>query len=213
MANTLSASLRTEHGKGVARKLRAAGKVPANLYGHGDETRALSVDAHDLGKLLKGISVENTILALQIDGAPATDVLIREVQMDPVRPVILHVDFLQVHAGETLRLQIPVRVVGAPVGVVDKGGVLDQVVYELDVECFPRDIPESATVDVSGLDVGEAVHVSDISLPGVKVLNDPELVVASVVAPTVSRTEEPESVDEGAPEPELIGSEPQAEEE
>lgn len=185
MAATLGAEARDGRGKGVARKLRQQGRIPAVLYGHGDETRRLSVLAHDLEKLLHTISVENTVVSLTTpDGA--RDVLIREVQHHPVKPEIFHVDFLLLHGDETLTLQIPVRVVGTARGVSEDGGVLDQQVHDLAVICFPRDIPEALEADVSGLGVGESLRVGDLTLPpGVRTLTDADQPVATVHAPRV----------------------------
>ncbi|HEX2204440.1 MAG TPA: 50S ribosomal protein L25 [Longimicrobium sp.] len=201
MANaTLKASRRDQGGKGAARKLRGTGRIPAVLYGHGDRTESLSLDAHELELLLHGISAENTLIGLDIDGR-RTDVLIREIQRHPYRPQVLHVDFLQVHAGETLRLQLPVRLLGTPVGVRDDGGVLDHVLYEVEVECLPGDIPDAADADVSGLHIGESVRVRDLSIPGVTILTDGDLPVASVLAPKTSD----EGTEAGATaEPELV---------
>lgn len=206
MTATLNADMRTEHGKGAARRLRRAGRVPAVLYGHGDETRTLSVDAVELEKLLASINVENTLIEVAVGGGASTRALIREVQLHPYRPEALHLDLLQVHAGEKLRLQIPIRLTGSPEGVRN-GGTLDQSVYELDVECLPGDIPDTAEVDVTGLAIGDSIRVRDVSLPGVTVLNDDNLTVASVVPPAVQALPEtPESEDGpvAAVEPELI---------
>ena len=178
---TLKATRRDAGGKGVARKLRGTGKVPAVLYGHGDRTQPLAIDAHELELLLAHVNAENTLIGLDIDGQP-TDVLIREIQKHPYRPEFLHVDFLQVHGDEALKLDIPVRLVGTPAGVRDDGGVLDQVLYSLHVECLPGSIPDAAEVDISGLGIGESVRVADISIPNVTILMDGELPVASVLA-------------------------------
>ena len=203
MANaTLKASRRDTAGKGAARKLRGTGQVPAVLYGHGDRTESLADDAHDLDLLQHHVNPENTLIGLDIDGQRA-DVLIRELQRHPYRPEVLHVDFLLVHSDELLKLDIPVRLTGTPVGVLDEGGVLDQVLYELHVECLPRNIPEAAEVDISGLHVGDSVRVSDISMPNVTILMDGDLPVASVLQPRVQE-EEPAAADEATPEPEVL---------
>src|SRR5688500_16432148 len=182
--SSLKAAAREGSGKGSSRKLRGTGFVPAVLYGHGEQSRQLSVDAHDLGLLMSGISVDNTLVRLEIEGEGPQDVLIREVQIHPYRPEVLHVDFFHVNVRETLHVKIPVRLLGTPVGVHTGGGVLDQVLYDVEVECLPRDIPDSAEVDVAHLEVGESVRVADLKLEKVvKVLQDPELAIASVLAP------------------------------
>ena len=156
----------------------------------------------ELELLLHSINAENTIIALEMDGRKS-DVLIREIQKHPFKPEVLHVDFLVVHGDEVLRLQIPVRLVGTPVGVLDDGGVLDHVIYDLEVECLPRHIPEAAEVDISGLHIGESVRVHDVSIPNVEILADGDLPIASVLHPTVPTAEGEEEGAE-APEPELV---------
>lgn len=197
----LGAALRTDSGKGVARKLRSTGRVPAVLYGHGEQPRALSVDAHALGLLVAAVNVENTIVTLDIDGEGPQDVLLREVQMHPYKPEPLHVDFFHVNARETLHVKIPVRLHGTPVGVHTDGGVLDQVLYEVEVECLPGNIPDSVEIDVANLVLGESVRVSDIPVvDGVKFLNDADLPIASIVASRAAVSE----ADETPAEPEVL---------
>jgi large subunit ribosomal protein L25 len=204
MANaTLRASRRDAGGKGVARKLRGTGKVPAVLYGHGDRTEQLSVDAHELELLLHHVNPENTLIGLDIDGQ-RSDVLIREIQKHPYRPEVLHVDFLLVHGDETIRLDIPVRLTGTPVGVREHGGVLDQVIYDLHVECLPRHIPEAAEVDISGLEIGQSVRVADVSIPDVTVLMDADLPIASVLSARVHEEDEAAAAAETPAEPEVL---------
>ncbi|HEX8455369.1 MAG TPA: 50S ribosomal protein L25 [Longimicrobium sp.] len=203
MAATLNATARTGSGKGGARKLRATGKVPAVVYGHGDKNVPLALDRHELELLLHGISVENTVISLVTDGGAGKDVLIRDVQMHPYRPEVLHVDFIQLHAGEVIRMKIPVRLSGNPAGVRDEGAVLDQVIYDLEVECLPGNIPEAFEVDVSNLGVGESIRVHDVSFPDVRILADGDLPIASVVPPTVEPVAD---ADTAAGEPEVISS-------
>lgn len=204
---TLSAAPRSTQGKNAARQLRRQGRVPAVIYGHGERSESLSVDRLALEKLLARISVENTLISLEVEGREAQRTLIREVQWHPYKNSILHIDFFHVHAGEKLRVDVPVRLVGTPVGVREGGGVMDQVLYDLHVECLPRDIPEVAEVDVSGLEVGESLRVSEVTIPNATILNDADLPVASVVAPTkasLPETPETEPGVGGMVEPELI---------
>ena len=202
MANaTLRASRRDESGKGAARKLRGTGRVPAVLYGHGDRTESLSLDAHELELLMHSISVENTVIRLDVDGTGA-DVLIRDVQRHPYKPQVLHVDFILLHSDEAMKMRVPVRLIGTPAGVLNDGGVMDQVMYDLEVQCLPAHIPETADVDVSALQIGESVRVRDISIPNVEILADSDLPVVSVLAPTVAAEEETGT--EAPPEPEVV---------
>jgi large subunit ribosomal protein L25 len=181
--------------------------VPAVVYGHGDETRTLSVSAHDLEKLLGSISVENTIIDLALEGGATTPALIREVQYHPARKLVLHVDFLVIHAGQKIHLEVPIRLHGSPIGVRDNGGILQEVLRDLHVECLPGDIPEAIDLDIDNLDIGDVIHVRDVSAPNVRILNDPDIVLVTVVAPTVAELPEDLEAEEGVAgegEPEVI---------
>jgi len=209
MAHTLTAQLREERGKGAARQLRMIGRIPATMYGHGDETRTLSIDAKEFERLTATINTESTIVDVSIDGGKKIPVLIREVQKHAFRPDVLHVDFFQVHAGEKIKLTIPVRVIGTAAGVRNSGGVLQHSLHELEIECLPRDIPDAVEVDVTELEIGDTIHVRDLDIPKVKVFNDPDLSVCSVTTPTVAKVETEEELEDGeAPEPEVVGRAP-----
>jgi len=206
---TLNATLRQEHGKGPARRLRREGKIPAVIYGHGEATRSLAVDALELERLFSRIHVENTIISLKIDGEKGGPVraLVREVQMHPFRPEILHVDFYQIHAGERVHLEVPVRLVGTAAGV-RAGGILQQTLHDIEVRCLPDQIPEAIEADISALEIGESLHVSDLRVPeGVEIEAEAERVVCSILPPTVAALEteaEAAAGPGGEVEPELI---------
>ena len=207
MNATLTAQLRTERGKNAARALRRTGRVPAAIHGHGDESRSLSVSAYDLEQVLSHGGSGTTVIDLQIEGAGATQALIRELQVHPYRPVVLHVDFLQLHAGEVVKMQVPVRILHAEAAAHAAGGILDQVLYTVEVECLPRDITDAVEVDATGLAVGDSIRVRDIATPNIRITNDEDLPVASMVAPTpVDEPLGPESADGvgGSVEPVLI---------
>lgn len=207
MNTTLNAQLRTERGKNAARAIRRSGRVPAAVHGHGDESRALTVDAHDLEQLLTHGVSGTTVIDLQIEGAGATKALIRELQSHPYRPIVLHVDFLQLHAGETVRLDVPIRILNAEAASHDAGSVLDQVLYSLHIECLPGDIPDAVELDAAGLGAGQSLRVRDIQAPNIRIVNDPDLPVISMVLPTpVDEPLGPESADGvgGSVEPVLI---------
>jgi large subunit ribosomal protein L25 len=210
MAVTLNARARSTFGKNAARKLRQSGLVPAVIYGHGDETRPLEIAINELERLLSSTSL-NTLIDLRVEGASATPALIREVQYHAVKPLILHVDFLQVHAGEKIHLQVPVRLHGTPVGVRDEGGVLQEVLHTVEVECLPRDIPEGIDIDVESLGIGDSVHVRDVNIPNVRILNDPDLTIVSVTPPTAEALPEGE-VEAAEGEPEVIRGRKEGEE-
>lgn len=200
----LNAEPRERSGKGWNRKLRASGRVPAVVYGHGEQTRSVSLDAHQVSRLFERIHVENTILELAIEGEGApVRVLVREVQRHAFRPDVLHVDFYQVHAGESITLGVPIRVIGQSPGV-KVGGMLQQSLDELEVRCLPDQIPEVIEVDVSQLEIGDSVHVGQIQLPeGVESLIDEERTICSVIPPVVvAATEEEEAAAAVAEAPE-----------
>jgi len=206
----LTARPRTESGKSAVRKLRSAGLIPAVIYGHGEETRPLVIPAHDLERLLATTNVENTIIDLAIEGGGTIPALIREVQYHSNRPIVYHVDFYQVHAGEKLHVEVPIRFHGTAAGVRDQGGVLTEVLRDLSVECLPREIPEGIDVDVSHLHIGESLHVGEVAVPaGVRVLHEPEVVIATVTGHTPAALAEGPETEEGIGgevEPEVIRS-------
>jgi large subunit ribosomal protein L25 len=204
----LNAQPREGTGKGSARKLRAAGRVPAVIYGHGEETRMLSVDAHELVTLFSKIRVENTVITMNIEGeSQASQALVREVPRHAYREDVVHVDFYQIHAGEAITVEVPIRLLGNPPGV-KAGGVLQHALNEIEVRCMPDRIPTTLDVDISSLEIGDSVHVSDIPQPeGVEFLIDAERTVCSVMAPTLAVEEEVEEAEvaEGeSEEPEVI---------
>lgn len=199
----LSGSVRENGGKGVARSLRGAGRIPAIIYGHGREPQSLSIDTRELEKLLERISAENTVIDLSVDGR-SSRTLIREIQRHPFKRQILHVDFQELVAGEKVTVRVPVVLVGVPDGVRLDGGILDQITRELEVEVDPSNIPNHLEVDVTKLTIGSSIHVSDMELPeGVKVVDEdatvcvvsaPRAVVEAVVAEETETTAEPEVI-------------------
>ena len=202
----LSAQARGNGGKGVARKLRGDGRVPAVVYGHGREPQALSSNPRELERLLDHISAENTVIDLDIDGK-ASRTLIREIQRHPFKRQILHVDFQELVAGEKVTVSIPIVLVGVPDGVRMDGGILDQTMRELEVEVDPSNIPNHVELDVTKLTIGSSIHVSDLSLPeGVDVLADPDASVCVVSAPraVVEAAPAEEGTEAAVAEPEVI---------
>ena len=160
----LSAQARDNGGKGVARKLRSEGRVPAVVYGHGRDPQSLSISTRELERLLDRISAESTVIDLDIDGK-GSRTLIREIQRHPFKRQILHVDFQELVAGEKITVNIPIILVGVPDGVRMDGGILDQVMRELSIEVDPSNIPNHIDVDVTKLTIGTSIHVGDITLP------------------------------------------------
>ena len=214
MATTATISARTREGtgKGAARTSRREGRIPGILYGHGEESVSLSVDANELQKLVHSISIENTIVDLDIGKGEPYKVLIREVQRHPFRDEFIHIDFFHVAMDEKIQVEIPIVLIGTPTGVKNKGGVMDHQLRELEVFCLPGNIPEKVEIDVTNLDIGDSIHVSDIQLPDVEVLTDLDRSVVAVLAPTVIEVEEA-AAEEAILEPEVIGRGKEEEEE
>ena len=203
----IQAQTRSHTGKGAARTLRRAGRVPGVIYGHDRPSEAVTVETLALSKLLGSISAATTIVDVTVDQRAPVKALIREIQRDPLRPVnVLHLDLYEVKADEKVTVSVPVRLVGIPDGVRNFGGVLDQVLYSLEVEVLPADIPDHIDLDVTNLAIGHSLFVREVSVPKARILNPPESPVCSVVAP---RTEEapavvPEAEAAAPAEPELI---------
>lgn len=209
---TLKAQPRQDRGKGAVRKMRAQGRVPAVVYGHGDETRMVTVDAHELDLLFKRVHYENTIIELEIEGERGpVRTLVREVQSHAFKPRVLHVDFQQVHADEPIHVNIPIRLLGSPQGA-RMGGVVMHTVTDLPVRCLPDRIPESIDIDISHLGINDAIHLRDIQLAeGVEPEIDADQVICSITPPAVSVTVEPSEAPETG-EPEVIGRDSEGEE-
>jgi large subunit ribosomal protein L25 len=202
---TLKAQPRREQGKSATRKMRAAGRIPAVVYGHGDETRMLSVDAHELELLFKRVHYENTLIEISIEGERApVRTLVREVQSHPYRPQVLHVDFQQVHADEKIHVDVPIRLSGTAAGT-RLGGVLMHTVTDLPVRCLPDRIPESIEIDISHLGINDSIHLRDIELPeGIEPEIDTDQTICSITPPAVAAPEGAEPAVTGS-EPEVIG--------
>ena len=201
---SLAANPREKTGKGAARQARFAKQVPAVIYGHGRPTQPLMLDALSLEQALAGIEPASTVIELTVDGKK-TRTLIREIQRHPIRPDIIHVDVYEIHADEKVTLKVPVHLVGAPDGVRNAGGVLDQVTREVEIEVLPENIPDRVELDVTALMIGDSLHVRDLTIPNAVILTGADLTIATVVPP---RAEEvaaptPEAATEVA-EPELI---------
>jgi large subunit ribosomal protein L25 len=186
--------------------------VPAVIYGRGREPEALSLSQTELEKALIGVPAASTVFDLTVDGAPVKT-LIREIQRTAVRRDIVHVDFFEIHADEKITLKVPVHLVGVPDGVRNAGGVLDQVLREVEIEVLPAHIPERVELDVTLLTIGKSLHVRDLQLPQATIMNNPDDTVCTVVPPRVEEVVAPVAEAAAEPaEPELIRK-PRAEEE
>ena len=189
----VNAEVRQETGKGHARRTRAAGRVPAVLYGRREQPLSLSLDPLALVRSLDKERKRNTVFALSVaDNGKSSDVtaMIRDVQIDPLSRRITHVDFLRVNLDDEVQVNVPLVLTGTPAGVID-GGNLHHNVHYLPIAAKPAAIPTKIELDVSKLKIGEALHVSDLKMPaGLRALLDPKAGLASVVAPRADKAEE-----------------------
>lgn len=202
---SLEVARREETGKGVARRLRQAGKVPAVVYGGHKEPVAITVDRKTVSELVqKSEHGIRSIFLLKMSGSDQQrHAMIKELHINPVNRQMTHIDFVRVVMDEVVKVVVPVHVTGTSTGVKNGGGILEFQVRELHIECLPGQIPDSIDIDVSGLDVHDAIRISELKVPeGVKVLDDEDRVVVSCQLPRAEVTAEPAA--EGAAEPEVI---------
>jgi large subunit ribosomal protein L25 len=206
----LPAERRTEVGKGAARRVRAAGRVPGIVYGKGMEPVAVEVSRRELVTAFHSDAGMNTLLDIELEGK-TTLALARELQRDPIKGTLLHVDFVKIDAKQAVEVEVPVHVIGEAPGQKE-GGVLEHPLFQLHVRCLPLEVPESIEVDISSLNIGDALRVQDISTDDkFEILNDPEAAVVAVAAPVSE--EELEAMEAAASGPAMEGVEaPEGEE-
>jgi large subunit ribosomal protein L25 len=206
---SLDVSRREGTGKGVARKLRRDGKLPAIVYGGHKEAVAITVNRKDVSeKILRSEHGIRSIFLLKMaDSDQQRHAMVKDIQIDPISRTMTHIDFVRVVMDEKVRVTIPVHVTGVPVGVKTGGGMLDFQVRELHVECLPGSIPDSIDIDVTKLEIHHFFRISDLQVPeGVKILDDDDRVVVSVAAPRAEEavegaaTAEPEVIKKGKPD-------------
>jgi large subunit ribosomal protein L25 len=198
----LSAASRTSTGKGTARSLRRTGRVPAVIYGHGRDPQPIDVEASAVSRLLDQIGGETVLIDVAIDGAAPVKAVVREVQRNPVRRSdVIHLDLYAVVADEPIQVDVPVHIVGNADGVRNQGGVLDHHLHRLTVRCLPANIPEHIEIDVTPLQVGQAIHIHEIKVPNAELMHDANVAVVSVLA---GRVEDSSAAASGEAEPEVI---------
>ena len=200
----LTAERRTALGRSAVRKLKASGAVPAVIYGTKVKPEALQVSRREISSMLSHASGENILVELEIAGDTNRLALVQEVQHAPVSGDVLHIDFHAVSMDEMIEADVPLEPTGIANGVKNFGGLLEQSLRSISIECLPRDLPDVISVDVAALNIGDAIHVRDIPLPaGVTTRMPPDLTAISVLAPTVE--EEPAAAVAEAPTaPEVI---------
>jgi large subunit ribosomal protein L25 len=192
MARNLTAQLRTETGKNENNRLRAAGFIPVVMYSHG-KSEILKVQRKEFASVFGKKISESVIIDLDIAGGEKCHVIVKDYQCEPVTDELIHLDFYKITAGEKIKTSVPLEITGTPVGV-RLGGVFEVVDRMLHVECLPSELPEKIVADVSKLEVGQALHVKDITGPAsLKVLLDPEHVLAHVTTLKEDKVEAPEA--------------------
>jgi large subunit ribosomal protein L25 len=211
MDTVIKSEKRQGLGKNAARRLRAQGFVPAVLYGESMDSVPLVLNKKDVVRILKLESGENTIFRVGFD-AEEYDAMIRELQVEPATDELLHVDLIRIAMDKPIRVTVPIVHRGDPVGVKAEGGFIDFVTREVDVECLPRDIPESIEIDISGLHIQQVFKVENVTAPaGVRILTEPGTALVLISVPHKEEEfpgEKPEeAVAEEAKEPEVIKKE------
>jgi len=211
--HVLNVTDRAAGGSAVARRLRKTGQIPAVVYTRGEEAKAISVPETEWEVLSRH---DVNLITLKSADGKETLALIKEVQNDFIRNATMHLDFMAVRKDQVISAKVGIHAGHAAPAGASAGGILDQNIHEVEVECLPDDMPESIEVDVSALNVGDALHISEIPLPkGVKILNHPELVVFVVIDPNAQPEEAPAEAAEGeegaAAEPEIVGAKEKAE--
>lgn len=202
---TVRAELRAGRGKNDARRLRARGLVPLTVYGGEGEPVSAAAPLRELAAILRSETGHNTIFTLDVDGVGASEVLFLDRQIDPVNSRLIHADLRRLVRGQEIEVTVPVELEGSAAGVRDGGGILEQLLREVEIRCRPSLIPDAIHADVSGLGVHEVLHVSDLTVAeGVTILTDPETVVATVAVVREEQVEGRTPEDEVS-EPEVIG--------
>jgi large subunit ribosomal protein L25 len=187
--------------KNHARRVRVEGKIPAVVYGAGMDSVAVTVDPKVVTRILHSESGHNTIFDLNVEGAALAKAMIVDWQHEPIKGKLLHIDFKRIAMDKAMRVSVPVLLTGVPAGVKNAGGVLDQILREVEIECFPNDIPDHLDVDVSALEMYGAIHLSDLPQMGsIKYIGEPTAMVAHV---TEIKEEAPAEAAAPAAEPEV----------
>ena len=202
----IAARVRKNKGKGAARKLRKNNQIPAIFYGPKTEPVMLAVDYSELKGIMKRGSGENIVIDLQVQSDQGTETrkaMLKDLLMDPVKDTFLHADFYEISMDKKITVGVPIRLVNTPVGATD-GGILQHIRRELTISCMPGKLIDFLDLDVSGLDIGDSLHIRDIELPeGITTAEEDHLTVAIVAAPTVT----PEAVEEEVVEEEEVTEE------
>ena len=202
---TVRAELRAGRGKNDARRLRARGMVPLTIYGGEGEPIAAAAPLAELAAILRSGAGHNAIFTLDVDGVGPNEVMFLDRQIDPVKTRLIHADLRRLVRGQEIEVSVRLELEGEPAGAADGGGILEQLLREVEIRCRPSIIPDFIRVDVSNLGVHDMLHVSDLQAPeGVTILTEPETAVATVAVVREEQVEE-RTPEEEVAEPEVIG--------
>ena len=196
----LKALERKDFGKSVLRKIRKEGKIPGVFYSKHNPPMHINVTDTLINPLI--FTSKTHLIGLEIEGQEELECIIKDVQFDPVTDKVIHFDLLGLTKGEKIQIEVPVQLVGTPVGVKE-GGIIQHVMHKLEVECLPRNIPEHIVIDVSGLKIGDSIHIGDLVYEELEFIDPNETLVVQVTHPKIK--------EEAAPAEEAIGEEEQAE--
>ncbi len=190
--NKITAANRDDRGKQDMRKLRNAGRLPGVLSLNDGSAREVSFDQHSFELSLRGHGLEGRLLDVDVDGDAQGKYVLKDVQYHPVSGKVLHVDFVQIAMGKRMRSSTPIHFEGSPAGV-EAGGVVEYLVRDVEIECLPKDLVESLTIDVSDMNIGDSLSVGDLALPeGVDITTSADIAIISVSAPRVRVTDDEE---------------------
>ncbi|MCU0642902.1 MAG: 50S ribosomal protein L25 [bacterium] len=191
----LHAEIREITGKEYAKKLRQQGKIPGIFYAQDEAAIPITLDAQNATKVLTS---KGGLIEIQIGSKKKRKAIIKEVQTDPVRQSLVHVDVMGVQLKVKITIEVPIHFLGEAIGVKEQGGILHQYFREIEVNCLPLDIPDHIDIDVSNLKLGDSIAIRDLSIPNVEILGDPQQHVVSVMAPTVVKEKVAEETPEAA---------------
>ena len=202
----VKAEKRETRGKNVSRRLRVDGKIPVVVYGGGSESVAAAASLADLAAILRTDTGVNTVFSLDIEGEGVNDVIFQDRQIHAVHGRLIHADLRRFAKGEKIEMTVPIHLTGHAVGLKEEGSVMTQMMREIKVLCEPANTPDSIDVDVTDLEAGGSIHVSDLKIgAGIEIHDAPETVVATIV--TVSEEVLEPQIEEGAA-PEVVGEAP-----
>ena len=206
---TVAAEVRSTRGKNEAHRTRRAGQIPAVVYGAYQDPIAIAVNPREILKIVRSNTGYNTIFNLAVSGGETTPVMVVDQQVDPIKGTLLHADFKRIDLSKRIRVTVPVHTSGEPTGVKVQGGLLEIVTRSAEIECLPDEIPESFTVDVTELNIGQSKRAGDVTLSGsMKLVSSPETVIAHVVALRAEAEPTPAAAEGAAP---AAGATPAAE--